>query len=82
MFNIEETDSFFNCRLCQKVLEDPISLPCGESVCKAHTDAISQDRCLFCTENHIAPQNGFPSNKFVKNLLDKRSTKMNAHCNF
>jgi len=52
-------------------------LPCGETVCKAHSDEISQDKCILCSDIHTGPQNGFPSNKIVKNQLDHEVNKMN-----
>jgi len=69
--------ALFDCKLCKNVLVDPILLPCGETVCKAHTDEISKGKCTFCSEFHKAPQYGFPSNKIVKNLLEKRVNNIN-----
>jgi hypothetical protein len=38
MFQLEKINDLFNCNVCKGVLVDPIILPCGETVCKAHTD--------------------------------------------
>ncbi len=72
MFDTEKTDSLFNCQLCLTEIKDPVFLPCGETVCKLHTQKMILDKCFFCQENHRAPQNGFPCNKFVKNQLEKK----------
>lgn len=81
MFNIKKTDSLFKCQQCQNVIKDPIFIPCGETVCKFHTDDINQGKCII-SENHKAPQNGFPSNKFVQNLLSKELKANQIHLNF
>ncbi len=79
MFQSEKINALFNCKICKDVLEDPIILPCDETVCKAHTDEISMGKCIFCSEVHKAPQYGFPSNKIVKNLLEKRVNNINLN---
>jgi len=79
MFQLEKVNALFNCNLCKGVLVDPILLPCGETVCKAHTDEISNGKCVFCSEMHISPLNGFPSNKIVKNQLDLEVNKINLN---
>jgi len=79
MFQFNGINALFNCKLCQGVLVNPIILPCGETVCKAHRDQISMGKCIFCSEVHKAPQYGFPSNKIVKNLLEKRVNNINLN---
>ncbi len=79
IFQLDKINDPFECELCKDVLVDPILLPCGETVCKAHTDEISKDKCIFCSEMHKAPQNGFPSNKIVKNQLDLKINKINLN---
>ena len=54
-------------------------MPCGETVCKAHTADISKGKCMFCSEIHKAPQHGFPSNKFVENQLDLEVNEINLN---
>ena len=71
--------SIFNCDFCQKLLENPISLPCGETVCKSHTKEITQAKCIFCSDNHQVPQNGFPANKMVQKQLDLNLNKINQN---
>jgi len=77
MFQLEKINGLFDCKVCKSVLVDPIILPCGETVCKGHMDQTSQGKCLLCTEIHISPQGGFPSNKIVKNQLDLEINKIN-----
>ncbi len=79
MFQLENINDLFNCKICQGVLVDPIILPCGETVCKAHTDEIIKGKCMLCSEMHTSPQNGFPSNKIVKNQLDLKVNEINLN---
>ncbi len=75
MFQLEKINDLFECKICKDLLVDPIILPCGETVCNVHTEKISEDNCLLCTEMHISPKSGFPSNKIVKNQLDLEINK-------
>ena len=79
MFQINKINLLFNCQLCHKVLEYPVSLPCGETVCRAHTEQLSQAKCIFCSEIHKAPKNRFPANKIVQNQLEMKVNKINQN---
>jgi len=79
MFDLEKINALFNCKLCHGVLEDPVILPCGETVCKVHTEEISKGKCMFCSDIHKAPQHGFASNKFAKSQLDLKVNEINLN---
>ncbi len=79
MFKFEKINSLFNCQLCNQFFEDPVTLPCGETVCKSHCDRISNDKCLFCSEIHITPKNGFLVNKVIKAQLEFQFNKINLN---
>ncbi len=49
--------SFLDCVVCENILIDPVSLPCGKTICKTHADEFLI-KCYFCQEQHIAPSNG------------------------
>jgi WD40 repeat protein len=55
---------------CKKYLRDPISLPCGETICKLHIDDTSTSfKCPVCDEDHIKPQVNMKMNSVLnKNL--------------
>jgi hypothetical protein len=72
MFQLEKINDLFSCKICKDVLVDPIFLPCGETVCKAHTDEIRKDKCMLCSGAHIVSKEGFPENRIVKNLLENK----------
>jgi len=45
---------------CKLILENPITLPCGNSICQHHLEGISEKfDCMFCNEEHQIPKNGF-----------------------
>ena len=77
MFQLEKINDLFNCKICKDVLVDPIILPCGETVCKAHTDEISKGKCMLCSGTHIVPKEGFLGNRIVKHQLDLKINKIN-----
>jgi len=79
MFQLEKINDLFNCKICKDVLVDPIILPCGETVCKAHTDEISKGKCMLCSGTHIVPKEGFLENRFAKNQLDLEVNKINLN---
>jgi len=60
MFQLKKINDLFNCKVCKGVLVDSIILPCGETVCKAHTDEISKGKCVSCSGAHLVPKQGFP----------------------
>ena len=72
-----EVISLFNCQLCHRVLTDPVILPCGETVCKAHSEEIGQDTCKLCSATHSVPKEGFLANKMVRNQLELQLNKLN-----
>jgi len=79
MFKLEKINDLFNCKVCKGVLVDPILLPCGETVCKAHTDEISKDKCMLCSGTHLIPLEGFLENRIVKDLLENRANEINLN---
>ena len=83
MFKIDKVKSSFDCDLCNKLLVDPVVMPCGNSICKAHLNEvltnISAEKntfiCFICQEEHYIPKNGFTIHKKLQNLL---SLELNA----
>lgn len=59
-----------NCIECKNLLEYPVILPCGESICKKH---IHTDKttffCQVCCAEHSIPGDGFPANKALEKFL-------------
>jgi len=79
MFQLEKINGIFSCKHCKGVLVDPIILPCGETVCKAHSDEISNGKCMICSGTHLVPKEGFLENRIVKDLLENRANEINLN---
>jgi hypothetical protein len=57
------------CPICKKILESPVFLPCGESVCKSHVDGKTQIFCISCEDDHSIPNSGLTSNKKLEKII-------------
>ena len=79
MSKIGEFKELFNCKFCFKLIEDPILLPCGESVCMQHSQEICSKECVFCDQEHSEPENGFIPNKVIQRMLDLEVEKISLH---
>ena len=58
---------------CKLYLEQPITLPCGSTICKEHIDQHNDDQrftCSLCNEEHLIPANGFKINKQIAQIID------------
>jgi hypothetical protein len=60
------------CVNCRNVLEKPVSLPCGCSICEKHTQNVSGAiLCCSCEIDHKLPDNGrFPPTKALNKILE------------
>jgi hypothetical protein len=75
-FEMEVIQNTLACTYCLKTLQSPISLPCGETICKHHVNA--EENVFFCGtcyKNHEIPKEGFASNKIAEKMLE---TKINS----
>ena len=81
MNKINSISNVFKCNFCNAQLEDPIHLPCFETICRKDSEKLlgSADtfQCTFCEQTHTRPVNGFPSDKRLKNLLDLQLNQIN-----
>ena len=77
---IEEFHDLFNCSLCKKPLENPIILPCGESLCKKDINELQapDDKltCPFCLKEHSQPYEGFPADKRMQKMIDLKVNQL------
>ena len=69
----------YSCDKCKLFLQDPILLPCGNTICLQH---VSQNLKLYscgqCNQHHEIPDSGFP---FNKKILDKPKWTFNIKRN-
>ncbi len=88
MFKIYQVKNLFDCEQCNQLLVEPVTLPCGYSVCKRHLDELLENTpkdmnkfdCQLCEEKHYIPENGFFVNKRIQNGLNIKlnSLKLNS----
>jgi WD40 repeat protein len=63
------TCNFVDCGL---ILEDPISLSCGNNLCKRHLDQFENKfKCDFCHKMHPIPEGGFLVNQAFDKIIQK-----------
>lgn len=65
------------CSCCKKLLEEPIVLPCGHTICKIHETLRinlhqTNIKCPECHVEHELPKKGFPINSLAEKLLEKK----------
>lgn len=78
MFKFDKIRNYFDCDQCSKVLVEPITLTCGNSLCKKHLDDwlkdLSKERstfdCELCHDEHSIPKKGFAINKRMQSGLE------------
>ena len=74
MYKIDKIKGLFDCDICNNLLVDPISLPCGNNVCNQHLEHFVLEKsfvCESCNGKHHVPEEGhFIVNKQIKKALD------------
>jgi Skp family chaperone for outer membrane proteins len=64
------------CKTCEEILNKPVFLPCGHSICQVHVDEAktsnSDIKCCRCMESHSIPEKGFSLNKDLEALIENR----------
>ena len=86
-YKIDQVKKLFDCKQCDQLLIDPVTLLCGYSVCKRHLDELLESNpkylntfsCKLCDDEHCIPKKGFAINKGIQNALDIKlnSLKLN-----
>ena len=70
------TKKLFMCMICDKVMKDPIFLPCSCSICHIHIKDLykkggtSLMQCKSCSGEFPVPSEGFRVNKRFKSAID------------
>ena len=65
--------SLFICDLdgCKKYLDSPVTLPCGNTICKSHIKFAANFQCSICEQEHKPiDENGFRINTKLSNIID------------
>lgn len=67
---MDKISKALKCAECRQIIQSPVILPCGLSVCKHHTESKSKFFCMSCADEHTTPANGcFPSNKALEEMI-------------
>ena len=67
-----ENDKGFICQFndCKLILDYPVTLPCGFTLCKEHLDEFDDKfTCWFCHQEHLVPPNGFALNQSIVKMM-------------
>jgi WD40 repeat protein len=65
---------------CAKYLKEPITLPCGDIVCREHVDGRATSfECPICDNEFIIPEEGFKINIKMSSLINKNSHLTGQH---
>jgi hypothetical protein len=68
---MEHLKNIINCKFCSFLLNDPVLLPCGETICRKHETQFKASKCNFCNQTHkLNLLEHFPSNKIAQNFLE------------
>lgn len=85
LFPSDEDDDPLKCIECHGLLETPVLLPCGKSVCKKHVGLRwTEFYCASCTITHAVPQSsptgaGFAPNHLIDDLLAGKTSAKALH---
>ena len=56
---------------CQLILENPVTLLCGNTLCRHHLDNYKVNfKCCFCHKQHTIPEEGFIVNNAMEQIID------------
>jgi hypothetical protein len=69
----ESIKQLITCKWCHSILDEPILLPCNETVCGKHTSKIRNSKCRFCDTVHVLNESeNCPPNKVIQDLFKLR----------
>lgn len=62
----------FKCFLCNKILKDPVQLPCETFICLEHTKCLKSNmfECKSCLKEHIVHRKGFYQDIDLQKQID------------
>lgn len=66
--------SILQCDVCKNILEEPVTLPCGYSICAKHADQFLGVTCSLCQQTHHDPSKINLKLSRLINLLDRAKT--------
>jgi hypothetical protein len=77
---LDSIKSILNCKFCVRILENPVILPCGETICDKHDESFrvkETAKCPICDEYHtLGESERFLANKGFERLLATEISKL------
>lgn len=70
LLRVEQLKYLFDCKQCLQLLQNPVTLQCGVTVCEKHLHEITENNCPFCNRLHPIPDGGYRLNEQLKAMLD------------
>jgi hypothetical protein len=56
---------------CGLILENPVTLLCGNNLCLKHLEGLeTKFKCFFCPKQHTVPEDGFCVNKTIEQMIE------------
>lgn len=86
----DDLKKMLTCSYCSNLYENPIILPCGETICrkdlvdlhmKSNDDAnkFKHFTCPYCSYLHEEPVTGFHEDRNLKNIIDFHMKEITSH---
>ena len=72
---MELVNEAIKCKICKKLMNSPVILPCDKSVCKVHTEGKDTIYCEICDKDHSVPKEGFILNKDLDIIIQTQIHK-------
>jgi hypothetical protein len=67
---MEDFQASLKCAICKNILDTPVLLPCGNSICKKHvSQEMKEYDCPLCADLHQIPAGGFYPIKALEKQL-------------
>jgi hypothetical protein len=83
---IESVKKIITCKWCNYTLDEPVFLPCGETICKKHELNFKQgtsEYCKCCGQPHkLKDSEHFPVNKMARDLLLSKLQELDFGADF
>ena len=85
LFDVDHGKNPFGCDICNELLVDPVTIPCGSNVCKKHLDELiiflstggrKSYKCVACQEDHFMPENDFQVNTQIEACIRTYTKKL------
>lgn len=76
---MDKISNAIKCASCCAMLNSPVILPCGHSICKSHVEKNpkNQIKCGKCGKEHTIPNDGFLDNISLMEILSSQVHKIN-----